>query len=77
MLRPSRRRSRCAARWPIVTLLKGNPMSRDTNLIRSRDLVRSTSLENLGVDASGTICVCANGVERRLTPALLSACGRG
>lgn len=40
--------------------------------IRSRDLVRRASLENLGVDASGTICVRANGVERRLNPALLS-----
>lgn len=40
--------------------------------IRSRELVRRTSRENLGVDASGTICVRTNGVERRLNPALLS-----
>ncbi len=31
--------------------------------IRSRDLVRRTALENLGVDASGTICVCGAGLE--------------
>jgi hypothetical protein len=33
--------------------------------IRSRDLVRRTALENLGVDASGTICVRGNRAERR------------
>ncbi len=31
--------------------------------IRSRDLVRRTALENLGVDASGTICVRGDGLR--------------
>lgn len=36
-----------------------------TYRIRSRDLVRRACLENLGVDASGTICVRGGCVELR------------